>query len=619
MQEDKNFEILKFETVNIPKPYESPERSNDKFVQWGSDNMYPHFLLRLYNDSPIHSSIVNSKVNYIIGDGLKYSGDTDVKVQVNADDSFSEFSRKVITDYLIFNYFCVEVVYNKFNQPIEYHSIPAHKIRTNKDKSKFWYFEDIIQNSRKYIVFDRFKPDSKDSTSKIFFFDGYFPSVNNVYPIPEYNGSLKSIQNDIEIRDFNLNNIKNHFSVSSIITFFRGSNVSEEIKRKIISDLKASYTGSTGKRMIVDFQDPSQPSADVKNISPNDWDKAYDAVSRSVADDIYRGHQVTSPMLFGVKTEGQLGGATELETAYEIFKDTYIRNRRSELEKAFNYLFTDSSIITDQLSFADRQLFAARISETLKEKIYTINELRKEAGLTSISNGDRLLQESKETLPVSNNFYIGDSKTDDPFHLTEEDFEKIKGFGLLTEEFEFIEDGDFISCKEDFSRVELEFEQEDEIGKYILDKKITGIDLTDLKAGLRKDLGINISISDLKNTLKNLVKSGLIGAEISEGKVSIKPAENNEPEGKIEVMYSYDVRPGMGAAIIDKTRPFCRRLVENNRLYTREEIQRMTAIFGYDIYKYGGGFYRNPKTNELTSHCRHQFKSKKVKRKKNNY
>ncbi len=320
MSEKKEIEILKFDAINIPKPYESPEKNNEKYVQYGIDNLYPNFLLKLYNESPIHSSIINSKANYILGDGVQYSSGTKIEVKVNASDTFEEFSRKVIIDFLIFNYFCVEVVYNKFNQPIEYHFIPAHKIRTNKDKTKFWYFEDIINNGRRYITFERYKTKSLDSTSKIFFFDGYFPSLSNVYPIPEYNGSIISVQNDIEIRNFNLNNIKNHFSVSTLITFFMGSNPSEDVKRRINNDLKASYTGASGKKLIVDYQHSEGKAADVKNISPNDWDKAYEAVSRSVADDIYRGHQVTSPMLFGVKTEGQLGGATELETAYEIFK-----------------------------------------------------------------------------------------------------------------------------------------------------------------------------------------------------------------------------------------------------------------------------------------------------------
>jgi hypothetical protein len=304
----QDLQVLKFDKVNVPTPWESIERRDDKYIWYGTNNLYPNFLLSLYNNSPIHSSILNAKANYIIGDGLKVN-ETPLNIKINPADKVDEFINKIVKDYLLFNYFAVEVIYNVFNKPIEFHFVPAHKVRCNKSKTKFWVSEDWNLNCRP-IIYDRYKPNSKDNKSKIFFFDGYNPSENNVYPTPEYSGSIKAIQNDIEIRNFNLNNIRNNFSVSTIITFFRGSNVSEDIKLKVFKDLKDSYTGSEGRRMIIDFQDPSQPSADVKNISANDWDKAYQEVAKQVANDIYIGHQVTSPMLFGVKTEGQLGGAT---------------------------------------------------------------------------------------------------------------------------------------------------------------------------------------------------------------------------------------------------------------------------------------------------------------------
>ena len=42
-------------------------------------------------------------------------------------------------------------------------------------------------------------------------------------------------------------------------------------------------------------------------------------------------HRVTSPMLFGIKTEGQLGGRSELIEAYEAFQTSYIEPRQNQL------------------------------------------------------------------------------------------------------------------------------------------------------------------------------------------------------------------------------------------------------------------------------------------------
>jgi hypothetical protein len=43
-------------------------------------------------------------------------------------------------------------------------------------------------------------------------------------------------------------------------------------------------------------------------------------------------------MLFGIKTEGQLGGVTELRTAYEIFINTYAKPKAIAIDKEMEYL-----------------------------------------------------------------------------------------------------------------------------------------------------------------------------------------------------------------------------------------------------------------------------------------
>lgn len=603
-------EVIKFEACNIPKPYENTTKSDNVYVDYGNDNLYPEFLLNQYGNSPTHSSIINAKATYIIGDGLKLSNGSDVNVRVNAADTFASFIGKIVKDYLIFNYFCVEVVYNAFNKPIELHSIPAHKIRTNKTKTKFWYSEDWLY-SKKPIVYDRLKKNPTDANSKIFFFEGYFPSISNVYPTPEYVGSLKSIVTDGAIRDFNLNNIKNHFAVSTIITFFNGSNVPDDIKQKTLQTIKNSYTGENGNKIIIDFQDDNGKGAEVTNVSPNEWDKAYSVLRDAVSDDIYRGHQVTSPMLLGVKTEGQLGGATELETAYEIFKNTYIRQKRSELLSAFTKLFVETGFISGELIFKDRPLFNNDASEALKEKIFTLNELRSQYGLQALVDGDKLLSQ----LGTKSNFSKVEDERGDLKHLSDEDFGRISHLGCGKDLFEFISEGEYVATKEDFNRVELKFDEQSDIANYVLKIQKERISIDDLRIGVRKDLGIAITKADLLNTLSQLKDASVINYSVNNDTIELKPVASKE-DRRVEVVYSYEVRPGLGEAVTPTTRPFCKRMIDNNRFYSRREIESMSELFGYDIFSYGGGFYHNPKTGTTTPHCRHQFKSYSVVRKK---
>jgi hypothetical protein len=661
-EQEKNIVTLDFSNQNIPLPYESKNTSDNTYVTWGLNNLYPNFLIDLYNQSSTHSAIVNQKTNYIIGNGLKDVNGNPVNFDVNAADDIKEFMSKVIKDYILFNSFAVEVLFNVFGQPIEYNHIPMHKIRMNKSKTKFWFCEDWA-TTRKTITYDRYSyVSNKGSESKIFYFDGYFPSLNNVYATPEYAGTLKSVLTDISIKEFNLNNIRNHFSPSTIITFFNGNNVSKKAKDEIIDEINNKFKGESGKKFIVDFQHKDGKSAEINQLSANDWDKAYVEVSNKNTDDILIGHQVQNPSLFGIKTAGQLGSSQELEVSYEILKNNYIQVKRSELLVAMNQLFKGFDKVASALDIIDKPLFSSKITDALKEKIYTINELRELAGLPNLVNGDRLLSEpsvpvveqpettlEKDNVQVNENLKnltgrqwqnlnriirkfekgeitleqakmflksslgLNDSEinvllsiTEEPdsLDLTDEDYEQIKHMGTDGSKFEVIEEGGF-----SFQ----EFDKESDIGDYIVKKNLTNTTIDKIVEGLKEE-NIKATKSDVQKVLKKLSDGGVYKVKINDDRVSITSPESTEPQvERVTTMYRYVKRDGVsGGVLLPTSRAFCVKLIENNKLYTREEIQIMSSIFGYDVYKLGGGFWRNKDTGDISTHCRHTWQRVRV-------
>ena len=57
------------------------------------------------------------------------------------------------------------------------------------------------------------------------------------------------------------------------------------------------------------------------------------------------------------------------------------------------------------------------------------------------------------------------------------------------------------------------------------------------------------------------------------------------------------------------SRPFCAKLMELKRLYTRGEIEQISARLGYDVFARGGGWWTIPNTNIHSPSCRHEWKS----------
>lgn len=578
---------------------------NDVYTMYGADNLYPNFLLKLYDGSPIHKGIINSKVDYILGDGIVYA-DTmeEVDVMVNDTDTIQDFVNKITKDFVIFNYYAVEVTYNNMGMPVSYVHLPAHKIRSNANKTKFWYSEDWYKKSADSVDFDKWdgnKLSGGEYPTKVFVYTAYTPSVGDVYPTPDYSGAIKSIETDMAIRDFHINNINNNFSVSSIITFFNGE-PPLEIKDDIEDAIKGSYTGTKGGKIIINYANQEGKSAEVKNISPTDWNDAYMTLKSDTMQDIIIAHSATSPMLFGIKTEGQLGGASELETAYQIFKRVYVNGKRSEIVRSLNNLFYG---IYRTIDIKDMDsLFKAELSDATKEKIYTINELREMDGKPPLEGGDRLLSEpvvvTEDAIQKAERNEFSKSSEAPNFRLTEADYERIADLG--EEKVSYVT----------LSKSKLNFASyTDKLEDYLLENKLTGKTVKSIQSALEAE-GTSYSIEDIKTTVAKLVVSraipntGIVAPnDIAKAERALnilagelpKTGISNLPETlrKVEIRYSYE-----GVAD-SKNRAFCHRLVRANKLYSREDIQKMSEIFGYDVWTYCGG--RN---------CRHKWNTNKV-------
>lgn len=618
---NNNVQVFNFAVQNLPVPYESKNTSDNTWVHHGLNNLYPIFLLDLYTNSSVHSSVINVKSVYIQGDGLKLNG-KDLSVLVNAEENVKQLSDKIIKDYLLFNSYAVEVCFHPVTfEPVEYHHVPVHKLRMNKSKTKFWYYNDWFYKHNG-IVYDRYSVASNnDAISKIFYFDGYFPSVNNVYSTPEYNGALKSIATNIAIQSFNLNNIKNQFSASSVITFFQGSNVNETAKQSISDNLQSKFSGENGQKIVVDFQPKDGQGATVQNLSVGDWADAYNATNEVVTNDIIIGHGCQNGSLFGIQTAGKLGGSQELEIAFSIFKTTYIEVKRDEIETALNQMFTKFALIPGKVKFKDKPLFNSQLSDDLKKLCLTIDELRSEANYPPMADGSGAVliatlphvtvKETSATVPVAVEATAEEVKKksgDESKTLTENDYNSIEHLGEDFEAFDVVE--------ENFEHER--FDLESDVAEYIISHDVSGLTMQEIVELLQKD-SIITDVSELKKVLDKLKKSGVVSIdEGGKGRIAIKPLPKPKTPATdaVTVMYRYAKRDGVdGDVILPTSRGFCKKLIGNNRLYTRAEIQSMGAIFGYDIYTYCGGFYFNPVSQTTTSYCRHQWNALRVKRK----
>jgi DNA-binding Lrp family transcriptional regulator len=642
---DNNIIYLGFADNKVP---EFKEVKSKEYILFGSDNKFPAHLLYLYNKSSNHSAIIGGKVKYIFGKGLPIEGTKLTKVN-RRNESLNNILIKVISDIEVFGGFYLEVIWNKSGSGFEVFHMPFNCLRRSKDELGWFYKKDWTDYKEK----EKFIPDydsEKKTGAQIFAYKEYRVG-NDIYALPGYMAALNDIETDVEISKYNLSTIKNGMFGGKMVTFFNGE-PSTEAKADIEKGWKKKFGGSenSGTTMFV-FNSNGQQAPTVQDLSSTDLDKLFDQLNKTTQSEIFTGHEVTSSTLFGVKTEGGLGDRAEIETSYEVFKNTYINNKQEAVENAISFIYpyfgaTKLKLIpVDPLGFkiSDEKMLEIMPKEWVYEKLGVdinkypsinttgvteqgmVNEhLKNLTGKQNQALQRIIRQYNKEQITRdqaanmlrnslamdedSINIWLGTEQFDSDY--TEDEVAMMfEAIGEQKDNYTFVKSTPYtFSVHEEF-----------------LDIKQTDSEILDL---IRKDKRItseviaetlNLDKNYITARIKYLEGNGVLipSREIIGSDTIIERAINNEnidtratPETMdVYVKYSYEPRTGL-KPLIETSRPFCRKLISLNKLYTRAEIQSISQRVGYSVWDRQGGWWgREP-------HCRHEWKRHIVLKKK---
>jgi hypothetical protein len=372
------------------------ENKAGKYITYGAFNEYPYYLLDNYRRSSKHNAIVNGKVNYIVGGGWQPGEKMTVEQQaryakffdgLSEHDDLNDITEKLVLDLELFNGFAVAVTWNKMGTIAKMEHIPFEKIRVDKDERMFqvadWYDDAMIQLYPKIGDVEKIPAFDADNRigKQLFYYRVYAAGVKS-YPLPEYMGGLAYIEADCQIANFHVNNLKNNFWGGYLINFNNGIPTPEE-QGDIERQIKRKFSGTDNAgRFVVTFNDDVSKAPTLEPLTPSDMDKQFEILNKTVQQEIFISHRVVNPMLFGVKTEGQLGGRQELVEAYELFKATYVNDRVRKVERMINYLGSFNGV--EGMELIPVEPITERLSEQALLTIMTPEELREKAGLPAL-------------------------------------------------------------------------------------------------------------------------------------------------------------------------------------------------------------------------------------------
>lgn len=385
------------EQQTAPKIVESDRTDWVEFGEGEYRNQYPQFLIELYNSSATHSAIVNATSEMIAGKEVVIEEDGDLQSNVELKQFFAningkggsveELLSKTAFDLKLHGSYAWNIIWNVDRTKIvQVHHVPVEKLRSGKPNAMGIVEEYYLSNDWTQIRKKQYAPyripafDSNDRTSpNAIYFNGLYSAGMDIYHTPDYVASTNWILTDNLTSNFHLANIQNGFSPSFWINFNNGVPTEEErfaIEQQI--SRKFSGAGNAGK-FVLTFSDDANSKPDLQPIQLSDADKQYTVLNELCIQNIMIGHRVTSPQLLGVKTEGQLGGRTEILEAYELYSNTVIQPYQDMLLKSLKMLCTTNNMVCN-ISIKDLSPLNSMFDADILADVLTEDEIREELG-----------------------------------------------------------------------------------------------------------------------------------------------------------------------------------------------------------------------------------------------
>lgn len=321
-----NVRFIQLESYKSPKITES---NNKDWVEFGDTNNQFNYLIDLYNSSTTNSAIINNFVKLAYGKGISAR---DARLRPNEYARFislvsKECLKNVIIDAKMLGNYAFQLIYDGQKRLVQVEHVPFQLLRAGKcnDKGEIdtWFYSDNWKDTKKFPPkpIPAFGFGGQIQILK----GGNYTVGQKYYSNVDYYGALPYCVLEKEVADYLINEVQNSFSPTTVINFNNGVPDPEK-QELIVSKTTQTLTGSNGKKVIVGFNSDETKKTTVDTIPLNDAPDHYKYVSEEAMHKIMLGHNVTSPLLFGIATTtGFSSNADELKNSHILYENMTIK------------------------------------------------------------------------------------------------------------------------------------------------------------------------------------------------------------------------------------------------------------------------------------------------------
>ena len=600
--------------ININLEYSTApqiqEARGKNWIEYGTDdykNLYPQFIIDLYYNSGTHSAIINATAQMIAGQDITAKETDSVELNAklenffknaNSKETLHEVIKKCAFDFKLQGGFALNVIYSKSGQVAEIYHVPVERLRVGLPNElgrvdKYYICADwsnIRRNKPQEVA--AFNPLDRTTPSQILYTGLYSPNME-MYYTPDYSSACNWALIDQKVSEYHLGNIERGFSGSYFINMNNGVPTAEE-RLQIERSIEKKFTGSgNAGKFVLSFSDSKDRAAEITPIDVSNADKQYLALQELLVQNIMTGHRVTSPMLLGVKTEGQLGGRDELMQAFEIYQNTVVKPYQEHILKTLEKILLVNDIQADLQIVQSSPIMTTFTVEDMRN-VMTKDEIREKLGL------EPLEQENLESEKLAK---VGDIDGMPVYSTVEEALIKAKELGCEGfHEHELNGEKVYMPCAKHEDTKTRMSEEKSELDKCLEEY---GEEISDEWEIINEqEAQDELEDFDFENDLNtNHIK---LATSTGSAYPNRKSGQDQTTKQEKYQDHIYRVRYRYAGAKTGE-REFCNKMIKANKVYRKEDILAMGrravnpgwgkgGANTYSIWKYKGG-----------GNCRHKW------------
>lgn len=377
-----SFSTHRVEFAQVSLPVIQETRSKD-WVQFGINNLFPQEIERMVLQSPTQMSIIKSKAGMMAGECLLVNESKTIDESSNLlktlpseiqtglatlisneldEMTLEEIIGLISYDYMMFGAFALEVIWSLDHTKIvcvkyvkvanvrsgfygyKYDKVLKKNIDVSNNRiNDYYYSRDWNYYTKTGFVpqpIAAFNIEDKSTNQLIYVKNGTL----EYYGLPSWISGISYVEMEGSLANFGLSGLKNGWNPGMAIMIPEKPGSPEE-EYLTVEGLKKQYggTGNTNSAMVM-FYDGAENEPKVVPTPTSNIDKLYVSQDALASQKILTANQVTSPLLVGISTPGQLGGNTELATAYQILNKSVISPDRKQVEKTLNKILKINNV-----------------------------------------------------------------------------------------------------------------------------------------------------------------------------------------------------------------------------------------------------------------------------------